>query len=99
MLHGQIMDWPLTTSSILRRAAAVFPDNVIVSQTVEGRRHSYGYAQALDRASRLAMALQRDLGIKRGDRVATLAWNTHRHFEAYYAISGIGAICHTLNPR
>lgn len=99
MRHGQIMDWPLTTSSILSRAAEVFPDSVVTSRLVNGERHSYGYAQALDRAKRLAGALQRDLGIEPGDRVATLAWNTHRHFESYYAISGIGAICHTLNPR
>jgi acyl-CoA synthetase (AMP-forming)/AMP-acid ligase II len=99
MLHGQIMDWPLTTSSVLCRAAEVFPDGVITSRLVDGRRHSYSYLKALDRAKRLARALQQDLGIKQGDRVATLAWNTHRHFESYYAISGIGAICHTLNPR
>jgi fatty-acyl-CoA synthase len=99
MLHGQIMDWPLTTSSILKRAAVVFPDSTITSQLVDGRRHCYSYTEALQRAARLARALQQDLGIKPGDRVATLAWNTHRHFEAYFAITGIGAICHTLNPR
>lgn len=99
MLHGHIMDWPLTTISVLNRAAEVFPDSVITSRLVDGQLHSYGYLQALERAKRLARALQQDLGIKQGDRVATLAWNTHRHFESYYAISGIGAICHTLNPR
>jgi fatty-acyl-CoA synthase len=99
MLDGKIMDWPLTTPSILSRAAAVFPDSSITSQMVEGQRHCYSFAQALQRAARLARALQQVLGIKPGDRVATLAWNTHRHFEAYFAITGIGAICHTLNPR
>jgi len=99
MRHGQIMDWPLSTSSILRRAAKVFPDGTVTAQLPDGRRHRYSYSDALQRAARLAKALQQDLGIKPGDRVATLAWNTHRHFEAYFAITGIGAICHTLNPR
>ena len=93
------MDWPLSTSSILRRAAEVFPDGTVTSQLPDGRRHRYSYSDALQRAARLAQALQQDLGIRPGDRVATLAWNTHRHFEAYFAITGIGAVCHTLNPR
>lgn len=99
MLFGQIMDWPLSTSSILRRAAEVSPDGTVTAQLFDGQRHSYSYSDALQRAARLAKALQQDLGINPGDRVATLAWNTHRHFEAYFAITGIGAVCHTLNPR
>ena len=99
MLQGQIMDWPLTTASVLQRAGEVYADNLVISQTVEGERVRYGYAEALDRAARLASALRDRLGIRPGERVATLAWSTHRHFEAYYAISGIGAVCHTLNPR
>ena len=70
----------------------------IVSQTVEGGLHRYGYAQARERIGGLANALV-GLGIKPGDRVATLAWNGYRHFELYYAIAGIGAVCHTINPR
>ena len=74
------------------------PTCEVVSQTVEGGLHRYGYAQARERIGRLANALV-GLGIKPGDRVATLAWNGYRHFELYYAISGIGAVCHTINPR
>ncbi|MGE3064460.1 MAG: long-chain-fatty-acid--CoA ligase [Hyphomicrobiaceae bacterium] len=98
MLRGQMMDRPLLISSVIDYAAEVFPDVEVVSQTVEGGIHRYGYAAARERIGRLANALV-GLGIKPGDRVATLAWNGYRHFELYYAISGIGAVCHTINPR
>src|SRR4249920_2788422 len=98
MLRGMMMDRPLLVSSVIDYAAEVYPDVRIVSQTVEGGLHRYGYAEARERIGRLANALV-GLGIKPGDRVATLAWNGYRHFELYYAISGIGAVCHTINPR
>jgi acyl-CoA synthetase (AMP-forming)/AMP-acid ligase II len=98
MLRGLMMDRPLLVSSVIDYAAEVFPNVEIVSQTVEGGLHRYGYAQARRRIARLANALLR-LGVKEGDRVATLAWNSYRHFELYFAISGIGAVCHTINPR
>ena len=98
MLRGLMMDRPLLVSSVIDYAAEVFPNVEIVSQTVEGGLHRYGYAQARQRIGRLANALLR-LGVKPGDRVATLAWNGYRHFELYFAISGIGAVCHTINPR
>ena len=98
MLRGLMMDRPLLVSSVIDYAAEVYPDVRIVSQTVEGGLHRYGYAQARERIGRLANALT-GLGIKPGDRVATLAWNGYRHFELYYAIAGIGAVCHTINPR
>jgi len=98
MLGGMMMDRPLLVSSVIDFAAEVYPDVEVVSQTVEGGLHRYGYAQARERIARLANALL-GLGIKPGDRVATLAWNGYRHFELYYAISGIGAVCHTINPR
>ena len=98
MLRGLMMDRPLLVSSVIDYAAEVFPNVEIVSQTVEGGLHRYGYAQARQRIGRLANALVR-LGVKPGDRVATLAWNGYRHFELYFAISGIGAVCHTINPR
>jgi acyl-CoA synthetase (AMP-forming)/AMP-acid ligase II len=98
MLRGMMMDRPLLVSSIIDYAADIFPDVEVVSQTVEGGLHRYGYAEARRRIGRLANALV-GLGIKPGDRVATLAWNGYRHFELYYAISGIGAVCHTINPR
>ena len=98
MLRGLMMDRPLLVSSVIDYAAEVFPNVEIVSQTVEGGLHRYGYAQARQRIGRLANALLQ-LGVKPGDRVATLAWNGYRHFELYFAISGIGAVCHTINPR
>ena len=98
MLRGMMMDRPLLVSSVIDYAAEVYPDVQVVSQTVEGGLHRYGYAQARERIGRLANALV-GLGIKPGDRVATLAWNGYRHFELYYAIAGIGAVCHTINPR
>jgi fatty-acyl-CoA synthase len=89
---------PLLISSILTHAATYHGDVEIVSRTVEGPIHRYTYRDAELRAKQLANALRR-LGIAPGDRVATLAWNTFRHFELYYASSGIGAVCHTINPR
>jgi 3-(methylthio)propionyl---CoA ligase len=95
---GVMSERPLLISSILVHAATYHRDTEIVSRTVEGAIHRYTYAEAERRSKRLARALWR-LGIKPGDRVGTLAWNTFRHFELYYGISGIGAICHTINPR
>ncbi|HEY9217432.1 MAG TPA: long-chain fatty acid--CoA ligase [Phenylobacterium sp.] len=93
-----MMDRPLTLPSILEYAARYHGDREIVTRTVEGPIHRYDYAGALARAKRMANALVA-MGVKPGDRVATLAWSTHRHFELYYAVSGIGAILHTVNPR
>ena len=98
MLRGMMMDRPLLVSSVIDFAAEVYPDVQVVSQTVEGGIHRYGYAQSRARIGRLANALV-GLGVKPGDRVATLAWNGYRHFELYYAMAGIGAVCHTINPR
>src|SRR6476660_5139478 len=98
MLRGMMMDRPLLVSSVIDYAAEIFPDVQVVSQTVEGGLHRYGYAQARTRIGRLANALV-GLGITPGDRVATMAWNGYRHFELYYAISGIGGVCLTINPR
>lgn len=98
MLPAQMMNRPLMISSIIDYAAEVHGNGQIVSQAVEGGLHRYGYRQARARILKLAAALQ-GLGIKPGDRIATLAWNGYRHFELYYAISGIGAVCHTINPR
>ncbi len=95
---GLMSERPLLISSIITHAATYHGDVEIVSRTVEGPIHRYTYRDAERRSKQLARALLR-LGIKPGDRVATLAWNTFRHFELYYAISGIGAVCHTINPR
>lgn len=98
MLRGLMMDFPLTISALLRHAEREFGEQEIVSRTVDGDVVRETYREAASRARRMAKALRR-MGVKAGDRVATIAWNTHRHFELYYAITGIGAVCHTLNPR
>jgi fatty-acyl-CoA synthase len=98
MLKGMMMDRPLSIPAILDFAAEVHPGGSIVSVATEGGIHRTTYGDIRSRVARLAHAL-RGLGIEPGDRVATLAWNGYRHFELYYAISGIGAVCHTINPR
>lgn len=95
---GLMMDEPLLISSILWHAETLYGDQQVVSRTVEGPVHRYGYADLARRSRQLANALT-DLGIGRGDRVGTIAWNTHRHLELHYGVSGMGAVCHTLNPR
>jgi fatty-acyl-CoA synthase len=97
-LMGQMMDQPLLVSSIIEFAARHFGNNEIVSRRVEGDLHRYTYRECHQRAKRLANALH-GLGVAMGDRVATLAWNGYRHLEAYYAVSGSGAVLHTINPR
>src|SRR5579864_7414444 len=97
-MQAEIMNMPLNVSSILRHAEKVYGKNQIVSRLCEGGIWRYTYAEAASRARRLANALTR-LGVRHQDRVGTLAWNTHRHYELYYAVSGSGAIIHTVNPR
>ncbi len=97
-LVGLMMDMPLLVSSIIDHAARWNGDSEIVTRNADKSIHRYDYAAARARSAQLAHAL-RALGIQMGDRVATLAWNSYRHFECYYAISGIGAVLHTLNPR
>jgi len=93
-----MMDSPLSTSSLIVYAARQHGDTEIVSRSVEGPIHRTTYAEAEARAGRLAKAL-RDLGVGDGDRIATLAWNGHRHLELYFGVAGLGAVCHTINPR
>ena len=97
-MRGLMMDTPLLISGIARHAEAFFGDREIVSVTQDTPLHRYRYSDCMQRARRLASALDR-LGLARGDRVATLAWNDHRHLEAYYGIGGAGYVCHTINPR
>jgi fatty-acyl-CoA synthase len=97
-MSGLMMDTPLLISSLLQYAARNHGDTEIVSRRVEGGIHRYDYAHCYRRTCQLAHVLQR-IGVEHGDRVGTLAWNTHRHFELYHAISGVGAVCHTVNPR
>ena len=97
-MRGLMMDRPLLIADLIEFASTCHGDTEIVTRTVEGPIHRYTYREANERSKRLALALGR-LGIGVGDRLATIAWNTYRHFELYYGISGIGAICHTINPR
>lgn len=97
-MRGRMMETPLLISSLIEHAGRVHGDQRIVTRTVEGPVHRTTWAEVRARSKRLASALlNADIG--RGDRLATLAWNTHRHLEIYYGVSGIGAVCHTLNPR
>jgi len=95
---GQMMNMPLMISGLIGHADAFHGDAEIVSRLPEGGLHRYTYHDAHRRSRQLANALIA-LGIKNGDRVGTLAWNTHRHLEIYYGVSGMGAVCHTINPR
>jgi fatty-acyl-CoA synthase len=95
---GLMQDWPLLCHRIIDHAAIYHADRAIVSRSIEGPMHTTTYAEVRRRALRVAQRLDRD-GIRMGDRVATLAWNTWRHIEAWYGILGIGAVYHTVNPR
>jgi fatty-acyl-CoA synthase len=95
---GLMQDHELLISSIITHAARHHREAEVVSKTIEGDLHRISYTQLEARSRRLARVLAR-LGAKPTDRVATLAWNSARHLELYYAISGMGAVCHTINPR
>ncbi len=97
-MQGLMMNQPLMISALLQHAAQNHGDTEIVSRLPVGGTHRYTYADAHRRSRQLARVLQ-SLDVKAGDRIGTLAWNTHRHFEIYYAVSGMAAICHTINPR
>jgi fatty-acyl-CoA synthase len=97
-MRGLMMDYPLAIPAILRRVETLFPDRTVVSRRPDRSISRATYAEVVDRVRRLAVALQ-DLGVKPGDRVATLAWASQEHLEAYLAIPSIGAVLHTLNLR
>ena len=97
-MNGQMMQQPLLISSLILHAERHHGDQEVVSRRVEGDIHRYTYKDMAARARCMAKALA-DLGVQAGDRVATLAWNGYRHMELYYAVSGSGAVLHTLNPR
>ena len=97
-MNGLMMQQPLLISSLLTHAERHHGEQEVVSRRVEGDLHRQTYRQLAERARRMANAVAA-LGVAFGDRVATLAWNGHRHMELYYAVSGSGAVLHTLNPR
>lgn len=98
MLMGLMQDRPLMISDLIEFAAVNHAKEEIVSRTVEGPIHRYTYKDCAARSRQLAKALT-GLGVQQGERIATLAWNGYRHMELYYATSGMGAVCHTINPR
>lgn len=98
MIPGLMQTTPLMISGILTYAAQAHGAREIVSRLIDEPLHRYDYAGLARRSAQAAHALQR-LGIKAGDRVTSLAWNTHRHLELFYAAPGIGAVLHTANPR
>ncbi len=97
-MNGLMMQQPLLISTLLVHAERHHGDQEVVSRRVEGDIHRETYRELAARSRRMAKALA-VLGVHSGDRVATLAWNGHRHMELYYAVSGSGAVLHTLNPR
>ena len=97
-MRGLMMETPLLVSDLIRHADRHHGDAQIVSRRMEGDIHRYTYRESHVRARRLANALSA-LGLKPGDRVASLAWNGYRHFELYYAAAGSGMVMHTVNPR
>ena len=97
-MFGLMQDRPLLISSLIEFAALNHREVEIVSRTVEGHVHRYTYENCAVRSRQLAKALE-TLGVEKGDRIGTLAWNGYRHVEIYYGVSGMGAVCHTINPR
>ncbi|MEM1138530.1 MAG: AMP-binding protein, partial [Pseudomonadota bacterium] len=98
-MHGLMQDYKLVVPTIIDHAALNHADQVVVTRGVEDgaiRRITY---EAVNRNARLCSSGLQELGMKKGDRIATMAWNTDHHLEAWYGIMGIGAVCHTVNPR
>jgi fatty-acyl-CoA synthase len=95
---GLMQNWPLTVDRILDHAREWHGDREIVGRSVEGPIVRTTYADIHERAHRISSALLA-LGVRPGERIATMAVNSARHMEAWYGIMGIGAVCHTLNPR
>jgi fatty-acyl-CoA synthase len=95
---GLMQDWPLLCHRVIDHAANIHGERPVISRSIEGPFHRTNYAEIRARSLRVAQLLDRE-GIKLGDRVATLAWNTWRHLESWYGILGVGAIYHTVNPR
>jgi fatty-acyl-CoA synthase len=98
-MEGLMMQYPLTTNTILEYGNSVFHHKNIVTYLPDGTRHAYTFGEMYNRCKRLANALTKRLGIGKGDMVGTFAWNHGPHVELYYGIAGVGAVCHTINIR
>src|SRR5436190_16754006 len=97
-MQGLMQDWPLLCHRIIDHAAIQHGNREVVTRSIEGPIHRTNYREIRTRALKVAKRLEKE-GVKLGDRVATLAWNTWRHLETWYGITGIGAVYHTINPR
>ena len=97
-MQGLMQDWPLLCHRIIDHAAIQHGNREVVSRSIEGPIHRTNYREIRKRALKVAQRLEKE-GVKLGDRVATLAWNTWRHLETWYGITGGGAVYHTINPR
>lgn len=98
MIDGDMQEFSLTLDKFLRHAAKWHPEAEVVSKSADGKTTRINYDALMRRALCVTLALKK-FGVELGDRVATLAWNTQAHVETWYAIMGMGAVCHTLNPR
>ncbi|MBA2442333.1 MAG: AMP-binding protein, partial [Rubrobacter sp.] len=97
-MKGLTSDYQLTLPAVLRRAETLYGHKEIASRRPDKSFHRYTYADFVRRAKKLAVALG-DLGLQKGDRVATLAWNSYQHLEAYFGVPSAGLVLHTINPR
>ena len=97
MLAGQMMDFPLTLTHLLQRLGSYYPKQQILTKTHDGT-HQYGFREYVGRTGQLASALTK-AGVQPGDRIATMGWNSYRHFELYFGIPCMGAVIHTVNFR
>ena len=98
LTDGTMQDFALTLDRMIDHASKWHPDKDVVTRRFDGSLARIGYADLRVRALKVSAVLQ-SLGMKPGDRVATLAWNSQAHMECWYGIMGLGAVCHTLNPR
>jgi len=97
-MQGLMMDFPLTLTHFFERSRRLFGRKGIVTRIRGGSQFRYTLADFADRVRRLAGAL-RALGVEKGDRVGTYAWNSHRHLELYWAVPLLGSVLHTVNVR
>ena len=97
-MKGNMMNWDLTIPQAILHAEKYNVGGKLISRELDGSINSTTYGETIKRSKKLANALTK-LGVNLYDRVATIAWNNSRHFETYFAVSGMGAILHTLNPR
>ncbi|CAM3480427.1 long-chain fatty acid--CoA ligase [Zobellia roscoffensis] len=98
-MEGLIMDYPLTTTTILEYGNSAFKYKRIISHLPSGTRHEYTFGNLYKRCKQLANALTNKLGVTKGDMIGTFAWNHYQHVELYYGVPSLGAICHTINIR